>query len=74
MRQLVKGVNGSPKNELIALVSLIRKVSGIDKHYPLMIKQLIKISRNGYLKNRQAHKIYRRTNAMAAHDKRLCGQ
>jgi type I restriction enzyme R subunit len=41
--------NGSPKNELIALVSLIRKVSGIDTQLNSIYKKI------GYLKNKPEH-------------------
>ena len=49
--------NGSPRNELTAIVSLIRKVSGLDNSLQLTTKPLIKISRNGYLRNKLGTKF-----------------
>ena len=50
--ELLEKVSGQPKNEFVALVSLIRKVAGIDAHLPPMTKRWTKIFRTGSSRNR----------------------
>lgn len=66
---------GSPGNELTAIVSLMRKVSGLDTTLTAYDKIVDKNFQDWVFKKQaRCYQIQRRANAVAEDDKGLCGQ